>query len=147
MRWRRVFRVEDAGVVVLPVHAGDVVRSDRPPVDLPSGGARPSLDSGEHAFDARAVAVDDELGGGGVVGGAAAVGLEHRHEVFRAGEHVDIGFSGVLVLGQALVGLPSDSRQRQAPAEAEGTVAGAGVVGERKLRPEPGPPGAGGDRH
>ncbi len=35
----------------------------------------------------------------------------------------------------------------QGPAEAEGAVAGARVVGERQLRPEARAPGAGGDRH
>ena len=35
----------------------------------------------------------------------------------------------------------------KAPAEAEGTVAGAGVVGERELRAESGAARAGGDRH
>ena len=37
--------------------------------------------------------------------------------------------------------------KRQAPAEAERPVAGAGVVGERELRAEAGAAGAGGDRH
>ena len=48
---------------------------------------------------------------------------------------------------QALIGLPRDGRERQAPAEAEGTVAGTGVVGERELRAESGSAGADGDGH
>ena len=43
---------------------------------------------------------------------------------------------GVEVLRQALVSLARDGGKRKGPAEAEGTVAGAGVIGKRQLRPE-----------
>ena len=51
------------------------------------------------------------------------------------------------ILRQAFVGLARDRGEREAPAEAERPVAGAGVVGERELRAEAGAAGAGGDRH
>ena len=76
---------------------------------------------------------------------------QHRHKVFRAGEHEHVRFlrigAPIAVAGQALVCFAGDRRQRQAPAKAEGPIAGAGVVAEAELRPEAAPPRASGDRH
>ena len=72
---------------------------------------------------------------------------ENRHQVLGARENEDVRVLRVSVLGQSLVGLASDSGQRQVPTEAKWTIAGTGVVGQRYLWPESGSPGAYIDRH
>ena len=59
-----------------------------------------------------------------------------RHQVFGTGKKKDIGLIGVKVPWQSFVGLPDDRRNRKVPAEAEATLAGAGVVVQRQLRTE-----------
>ena len=66
--------------------------------------------------------------------------LEHGHQILGAGEDEDVGLLGVPIPGQPLVRLAGDRGKREAPAEAERAVAGAGVVGERELRTEAGAP-------
>ena len=127
----RVSRVEDAGIVVLPVQCGHVVAGDGPPVDFTRGSVCPALDAGKQTFNTWAVAMDNVARDVCVVLESSAVRLEKRNQIFRPGEDIDIGLLGVPILGQTLVGLTCDRGQRQIPSEAEGAVAGARIVGER----------------
>lgn len=61
----------------------------------------------------------------------------HRHQVFGAGKDKDVGFLCVSVLRQSLVGLARDGGKREAPTEAERSVASARIIGQGKLWPEP----------
>lgn len=116
-------------------------------MNLADGCIGPALDTRKQPLDAGAVAVDDIAGRGGIVLESRAVWVEHWHQVFCAGEDVDVRLFSIPVLRQPLVGLARDRRQRQAPAQTKGAVAGTGIVGERKLRAEAGATGAGRDRH
>ena len=70
-----------------------------------------------------------------------------RHQIFGTRQEKDVRFRIVLVLRQPLVRLSGDGGEGEEPAEAEGTVSGAGVVAQRQLRAEPGPTGTCGDGH
>jgi len=84
---------------------------------------------------------------GRIVQEPAAVRLEDRHQILAAGQEIDVGFFPVTIFRQSFIGLPCDGRSRQRPAETEGTVARAGIVGEGELRTEAGTAGAGGQGH
>src|SRR6266516_2124191 len=115
----------------------DVVAADGAPVDDAGQVFGPALDACEEALDPWAVALDGEArrvwdaGRGG-----------DRHQIFRAGEDEDIRLLLVAIERQALIGLPGDGWERESPAQAEGTVAGPGVVVERELWAEAGAAGA-----
>ena len=48
---------------------------------------------------------------------------QDRDEVLGAGQNENVQFFGVVVPGQPLVGSAGDGRERQAPAETEGSIA------------------------
>src|SRR5262249_34527231 len=120
------------------VPGGDVVLGDGAPEDFRRiGRFGPALDAGEEALDTRAVAPDvvalatygplwkvfrHPLAGG--------VLDKDGHQVFRAREYENVRVDGVEVLWESLVGLARDRRQRKAPAEAEWTIAGTGVISQ-----------------
>lgn len=87
--------------------------------------------------------MDSVAGVGVLVLLTAAIGVEHRYQVFRAGENEDVRLLPVTVLRQTLVGFVGDRGEREVPAKTERAVASAGVVGERGLRAEAGAPRAG----
>src|SRR5699024_8933167 len=76
-----------------------------------------------------------------------AVEIEHWHQIFSTREDENVRLFPILVSGQAIVGLTGDGGQGEAPAEAKRSIAGAGVIGERKLRAKARAPWAGGNRH
>ena len=98
----------------------------------------PSLDAGEETFDARAVAADTVSlvvdGARVVVNLEVAAGslAQNRHEVFRAGQDVNVAVNclvlAIQIARQPFVGFAGDRRERKAPAETEGAVASARVV-------------------
>ena len=101
----------------LPYSVRDVVLRDGAPMHVAVARARPSLDAGEQAFDARAVAVDaifDAIHRSQRQRLALPLATffdHHRHQILRAGKDEDIGFVRVVVSGQALFGLAGDLRQ------------------------------------
>ena len=64
-----------------------------------------------------------------------------RNEILRAGQDEDVGFVVIEYCGRPLSVLRVIAGQSKRPAEAEGAVAGAGIVGEGKLGPKPERPG------
>ena len=105
---------------------------------------RPALDPREQPLDARAVERDLEAGAVDDPAArlAAAVGVQHRHQVVGAGQDEDIRFVAMAVPRQPLVGLAPDLGQAEAPAETERPISRARVIGERKRWGEAGTPGA-----
>src|ERR1700744_5682791 len=105
-------------------------------MDVAVGLPRPALDARIGSLDARAVAEDvvSEAAVGrrrGITCPAARRLHQRRHHVFGAREDERVAVTDVL--GQALVGLARDARDREAPADAAGPIALARVVLQREL--------------
>src|SRR5207249_2436099 len=136
MTW--VGRVGDARFGRTAIDREDVVLRDRAPMCLAVAEAHPAFDAREQPLDPWPVALDrvavarllvmDRIALPIASPASVRVLLEDRHQVFGPGEDEHIGFLLVAVLRQALVRLPGDAGQGQAPADTKWAVAGAGVV-------------------
>jgi hypothetical protein len=115
-------------------------------VHVPGREVRDAVDSRERPLGARAIAHDREARRARDVFLELPVGAAQRDQVFRASEHEHVGLGGVVVPGQALLGLARDGREAEREPIPEGPVARARVVGERELWPEPGATWARGER-
>src|SRR6202521_711634 len=62
---------------------------------------------------------------------ACGIALELWNQILGASQQKDVGS---VVFWQPFIGLTRDSGPGQTPAEAEGSVAGTGVIGKRQLR-------------
>ena len=94
----------------------------------------PAFDAGEKALDAGAVALDGETVAGKRI--TVAIFLQRGDQVLYAGEKENVRVRAVLITGQLPLGLAGDVRERQGPTQAEGAVAGTGIVGQGKGRRE-----------
>ena len=144
----RILGVRDAALRGLAIEGRDVVPGDRAPVGVAVADSRPALDAREQAFDARPVARHTVAAARGAVAYPVARRAFDRrgHQVLAAREDEHVRLFPVFVTRQALVGAAGDRRQREGPAQAERAIAGAGVVGQRERRSEPGAARAGGNR-
>lgn len=152
---RRVGGVDDAGVGVATVDRGHVLARDGAPIGVGGIGAvDPSLDAGEGALRARAVADDAIRAPILRVGHRLAPPVDHErpfrvqqeggHQILGAGEHEHVGGALVVVERQSPIGLPGDRREPDAPAQPERAVARTRVVRQRERRLKARASGAGG---
>jgi hypothetical protein len=154
----RIGRVGNAAFIRLAIPCGDVVFGNRPPEAVaPAGLIGPALDPREQSFDSGTIATNsesdpidrDRLVINDVLTvfhhPVSGILFELRRQLFHPGEDEDIGFLMISILGQPLVGFSRNGGKRKVPAEAEGAIAGAGIIREGKWGPEAGAAGAGGD--
>jgi hypothetical protein len=149
-RAARVGRVRDPALLGAAVPGGDVVARNGSPEGVRRiGCVRPMLDASEQALDARAVTLDlvDRAEGRARFALRGEVTRDKsRHQVLGSRQNENVRLGATAVLRNPLVGLARDRRQREAPAKAERTVAGAGVIRQGQCETEPRAARAGGNR-
>ena len=143
-------RVVETAIGIAAVPGGDVVTTDGAPEHV---GAlthlHPALDPRKQALDPWAVAahaVRHAMHRGGL-DQRQTIRTRNRNQVFGARQEKHIRLLRIQVLGQPLVRLALDGRQRKVPTKPEGTVSSARVIAEAELGTEAAPPWADRDRH